>query len=218
MRSLHAVAPTFGRRVARWVVAGVLGVVAFTGGSTARAELVAVDQLASGMECPECSRGLRMAVRVLDGVDTLETSWNRRRLTARFRAGSRATLEEIRTIIRARHFVPKDAQVTVRGTLAPSTQEPQTSQPQTPDPEGRESETHDEVRVSGSGVSYRLESGSTQIASQLKSARGHAVVIRGRVPAPVPGASAEDPLLILVESVELNEPLDHSPRAMQTSP
>jgi cation transport ATPase len=199
----------------------MVGVVMFIGAATARAELVAVDQSASGMECPECSRGLRMAVRVLDGVEALETSWNRRRLTARFRIGSRATLEEIRNIIRARHFVPREAQVTVRGTLAPSVQGPESSRSPTPtptsDPRNQKPEAQ-EIRLSGSGVAYQLETGgSAQIASRLQSARGHAVVIRGRVPAPVAGAGAEDPLLILVESVELSEPIAERSHAASTS-
>ena len=38
----------------------------------ARAELLAVRQIAGGMECPECARGLLLQVKAIPGVDNAE--------------------------------------------------------------------------------------------------------------------------------------------------
>src|SRR3954470_6160368 len=85
--------------------------------SGAHGELLEVRQVAGGMECPECARGLRLLARDIPGVQAAETSWNRRVLTLHFRAGSRATLTEVRSIVLRQHFQIREAEIVVAGRL-----------------------------------------------------------------------------------------------------
>jgi hypothetical protein len=84
----------------------------------ARSELVEVRQVAGGMECAECARNLKLDVGKLDGVEAAAASWNRRILTVRFRSGSRATLDDLRAVVRRHHFTAREAEIVVRGKLA----------------------------------------------------------------------------------------------------
>ena len=83
----------------------------------ARAELLEVRQVAGGMECPECARGLLLKVKSIPGVEAAETSWNRRMLSVRFHAGSHATLAQIRNVVAGQHFQAREAEIVIAGRL-----------------------------------------------------------------------------------------------------
>ncbi len=137
----------------------------------ARAELVEVRQVAGGMECAECAHQLRVEVGQLDGVNAAEASWNRRILTVRFRARNRATLEELRAVVRRHHFSVREADVVVRGRV------------------GRAPSGELQLTVSGSGVVYPIAAaaaapGVTEaLAAGLACAAGEGreVTLRGRI-------------------------------------
>jgi hypothetical protein len=160
----------------------VLSALLLFGSRPGRGELIEVKQPVGGMECPECSRGLRLALRDLDGVDALATSWNRRLLTTHFRPASRATLQEIRTMVRARHFTPGAAEIIVAGSLGWR---------------GKQLV----VTVSGSGVVYAIRDGAARVAALSPLPLAQAVVVKGQVPAAAPGGGSEDPLVILVAEI-----------------
>ena len=138
---------------------------------SARAELIEVRQVAGGMECAECARRLRMDVGRLDGVDATEASWNRRILTVHFRARSRATLEELRALVRRNHFSVREADVIVRGRV------------------GRTPSGALELAVTGSGAVYSIAAAAAAtgandaLAARLAGAAadGRDITVRGRI-------------------------------------
>ena len=149
----------------------------------ARAELLEVRQVAGGMECPECARGLRLLVKQIAGVEDAATSWNRRVLTVRFQPGSRATLAQVRAAVTRQHFQAREAEIVVAGRLSL-------------DGAGRAW-----LRVPESELSYRLdlsgrEAGWRRALDELSGAQ---VIITGRVPG---SAHAEDPLVLFPVDVQ----------------
>jgi cation transport ATPase len=148
-----------------------------TGWGRARAELLEVRQIAGGMECAECARGLRLLVKQIAGVDDAETSWNRRVLTVRFHPGNRATLAQVRAAVARQHFEAREAEIVVAGLL-------------TLDAAGGAW-----LRVAESTLSYRIELTGRDAAWRraLTELAGAQVVVTGRVPG---SARAEDPLLL----------------------
>ena len=145
------------RASARAVVLGLLLGIGLPA-SVARAELKEVTQIAAGMECAECSRNLRVAIKALDGVEDAETSWNRRILKVKFRAGSRATLDDVREIVRLHHFEAREAEIVAVGRLERSAGGDLT------------------LRISGSDAVYLLKGAVPSVVPA-----GAAVEVKGRV-------------------------------------
>jgi hypothetical protein len=171
------------RRTGRAAVALLVAMLALLGGGRAQAELLEVRQIAGGMECPECARGLRLLIKAIPGVDAAETSWNRRMLTVRFRRGNRATLGQVRAALVRQHFEAREAELLIAGRL-------------TIDPAGRYW-----LRVTGSQQTYRIDvSGRTaDWRRALDDLAGAEVLVNGRVPG---AALAEDPLVLFPVSIE----------------
>ncbi len=150
-------------------LASLLALLALSSG--ARAELVEVRQVAGGMECAECARQLRMEVGQLDGVNAADASWNRRILTVRFRARNRATLEELRAVVRRHHFIVREADLVVRGRV------------------GRAKAGALQLTVTGSGAVYPIAAAAAApeatdaLAAALARAAtaGREVTLRGRI-------------------------------------
>ena len=166
----------------RWFGAGVLLATAVAAPGPARAELLQVRQVAAGMECPECARGLRVLVNALDGVEEAATSWNRRILTVRLRSGNHATLDQIRAVVVKQHFVAREADVVVAGAL-------------TVDAEGGAT-----LVVTESGSRYRLTVGSPHVGEWISALGARTVarvVVTGRVPPAASAGSATGDLLSL---------------------
>ena len=163
--------------------AAVALALALAGGS-ARAELLEVRQIAGGMECPECARGLRLLIKEIAGVEAAETSWNRRVLTVRFRARNRATLAQVRAAVVRQHFQAREAEIVVSGRL-------------TDDLAGGSPS----LRVSGSELSYRIDLTGRDASwrRQLGALAGAEVIVTGRVPG---SALADDPLVLFPIEVQ----------------
>jgi copper chaperone CopZ len=156
----------------------VVLILLLVGAGPARAELLEVRQVASGMECPECARALQLRVKSLPGVDAVETSWNRRLLTLRLRRGNHATLTEIRSLVVAEHFQIREAEIVVAGQLLV-------------DAAGNPA-----LLVPESGLTYRIDiegPAKPRWRRALADAAGTEVVITGRVPA---APLAADPLVL----------------------
>lgn len=60
---------------------------------------------------------MRVAVRKLDGVESVDVSLERASVTIGLRPGNRITLPQLRQIIRNNGFSAKDATVTAIGTV-----------------------------------------------------------------------------------------------------
>ena len=164
-------------RIVVWSLAAWIGAT-LLGGRPARAELLEVRQVAAGMECPECARGLQMLVKRVPGVEAVETSWNRRMLTLKLRPGNHATLTQIRSIVLEQHFQVREAEIVVVGQVLL-------------DPRGGAS-----LFVRGSALTYRIDLGGQageDWRRSLAAAAGTEVVLTGRVPG---AAIAEDPLVL----------------------
>ncbi|MBI4421975.1 MAG: heavy-metal-associated domain-containing protein [Gemmatimonadetes bacterium] len=60
---------------------------------------------------------MRVAVKDLEGVDSVEVSLNRGLVTIRFKPQNRVIIEQVREAIRSNGFTPKAANVRARGTV-----------------------------------------------------------------------------------------------------
>ncbi len=60
---------------------------------------------------------MRVAVRKLDGVESVEVSLTAGSATVRFKPGSRVTIDQVRATIRDNGFTPKAADVRIRGRV-----------------------------------------------------------------------------------------------------
>lgn len=60
---------------------------------------------------------MRVAVKKLDGVDSVDVSLNQGLAVIWFRPDNRITLEQVREAIRNNGFTPKDAELRVRGRV-----------------------------------------------------------------------------------------------------
>jgi hypothetical protein len=147
------------------------------GSSRARCEILEVRQVAGGMECAECARGLRIMIRAIPGVDDAETSWNRRVLTVRFHAGNRATLAQVRAAVTRQHFEAREAEIVVAGRW-------------TVDAAGQPW-----LSVPEPGLSYRIDltGRDAEWCRALAEFRGLEVVATGRVPGTDRG---DDPMVL----------------------
>jgi hypothetical protein len=182
-------------RGAAVVVAAAVGALLAQG--RASAELLEVRQIAAGMECPECARGLRLLVKEIAGVDDAETSWNRRVLSVRFHPGSGATLAQVRAAVSHQHFEPREAEVVIAGqlTLAPAARSA-----------GSQSvAAAATLWVPESGLTYRIDLLGREAAWRRTWAEmsGGEVVITGRVPR---GDRAEDPLVLYPIDIQRADP------------
>lgn len=109
---------------------------------------------------------MRVAVRKLEGVESVKVSLNDGLAEIRLAPGNRVTVDQLREIIRSKGFTPKDAQVVVSGVII--------------EHEGAPTLTFD-----GGTPAFHLVDSPTSpgAVSRLRSeARERRTVIRGRVP------------------------------------
>ena len=122
---------------------------------------------------------MRVAVRKLEGVESVKVSLNDGLAEVRLAPGNRVTVDQLREIIRSKGFTLKDAGVVVTGTIM-------------------EHEGAVVLAVSDGTPAFRLVD-SPQSRGTLAALRSEAqerrVEIRGRVPERPPSATAELPAL-----------------------
>jgi copper chaperone CopZ len=186
------------RTTSSFIVAVALGlavplVVAAGRPGSARAELMAVSQVAIGMECAECARTLRLAVKQLAGVDDASTSWNRRILAVRLTPGNACSLQTIRALLRKNHFVPGEAEIIVAGRLTRA-------------PNGNLSLAVD----GGSGVVFPIDAQSARASAIGDIPDGATVRIRGRVAGEPPDSTSRAPAALALGIIDVSR-IDSAP-------
>ena len=129
---------------------------------------------------------MRVAVRKLEGVESVDVSLERAVAQVQLRAGNRITLAQLRQIIKNNGFTAKDSTVTVTGHLIERGGKPA-------------------LEVSNTNTVWLLTSDPqapapyTDAAKWLESRRPLPVDIVGVVPPP---ADAEQPERIIVQSIK----------------
>jgi copper chaperone CopZ len=83
----------------------------------AGAEMRRVRLSVLGMDCAICAHSLVIAVRKVEGVESVEVSLERASMDIRLRPGNRITLGQLRQLVKNTGFTAKDATVTAVGTL-----------------------------------------------------------------------------------------------------
>lgn len=90
--------------------------IAFTVAAPASAEHLRIEIKVFGMDCATCAHGLTVAMKKLQGVETVDISLNKSAALLALRPGNTVTVEQLRTIIRNNGFTPKEAVVTTIAT------------------------------------------------------------------------------------------------------
>ena len=85
--------------------------------SRARAEYKRVELKILGMDCATCAHGVRIGVQKVAGVESVELSLKRAEADIKLADGNRVPLDQFRRVVKANGFEPKQARVTVRGTV-----------------------------------------------------------------------------------------------------
>ena len=125
---------------------------------------------------------MSVAIRKLEGVESVEVSLARGQASLRLRAGNRVTLAQLRQLVKNNGFSPREAAVTVLGDLV----------------EKADTVT---LSVSGSGGVLTITQDSANAAAyrrvrdRLASGSGVSVMLDGLVPEP-PAKNAEERLVV----------------------
>jgi copper chaperone CopZ len=85
--------------------------------SRARAEYKRVELKILGMDCATCAHGVRIGVQKVAGIESVELSLERAEADIKLTDGNRVGLDQFRRVVKANGFEPKQARVTVRGTV-----------------------------------------------------------------------------------------------------
>ena len=88
------------------------------GAASASAEHLRIEIKVFGMDCATCAHGLTVAMKKLEGVETIHISLTKSAAELTLREGNRVTIEQLRTIIKRNGFTPKEAVVTTIGVPA----------------------------------------------------------------------------------------------------
>lgn len=83
----------------------------------AEAQILELRQTVFGMDCAPCAHGLEQRMSKLEGVESVSVSLNNSLLTATLDPGNRLTLVKVRKSIKDSGFQPKEAELTVAGTI-----------------------------------------------------------------------------------------------------
>lgn len=100
----------------RAMMLGVLTLLLLVPGQ-AHAQYTRIELKILGMDCAICAHGVRVAVQKVDGVESVELSLERAEADIRLRQDNRVSLEQFRKIVKANGFEPRQATVTVVGTV-----------------------------------------------------------------------------------------------------
>jgi copper chaperone CopZ len=126
-----------------------------------------------------------VAIKKIEGVDTVKVSLNQGLAEITFKPGNRATLEQVREIVRRNGFTPKAADIRVAGTIVRHAGKPA-------------------LAVTGTDIVYRLAEhpdAKGRVTELNRSAGDQAVVVAGQVPESTPGT--EGPLALQVREFSL---------------
>ena len=99
--------------IGRTLRAALMAAAIATGAATtARAEHLSIDIKVFGMDCATCAHGLTVAMKKLEGVESVDISLTRSSAEVRLRPGNRVTVDDLRRIVKRNGFTPKEAVVT----------------------------------------------------------------------------------------------------------
>lgn len=83
----------------------------------ASAQLLEVRQTIFGMDCAPCARGVELALKKIEGVQSVKMSLNKGLAEIALTPENTVTIQEVRSAIQRNGFTPKEATVLVKGTL-----------------------------------------------------------------------------------------------------
>ncbi len=83
----------------------------------ARAEYRRIELKILGMDCATCAHGVHVAMKKLDGVETVELSLERAQAEVGLKPDNRLSLDQFRQIVKRNGFEPKESTVTAIGTV-----------------------------------------------------------------------------------------------------
>ncbi|HUG95143.1 MAG TPA: heavy-metal-associated domain-containing protein [Pleomorphomonadaceae bacterium] len=121
-----------------------------------------------------CAHAVRVAIKKVQGVDNVDVSLNHGLAEVTFKPGNRATVEQVREIVRRNGFTPKGAEVRVAGRVARQ--------------DGRSV-----LAVTGTDVVYTLAEhpeAKGKLSELEQSAKDQPAVVSGYVPESQPNAEA----------------------------
>src|SRR6188472_1550267 len=85
--------------------------------ATAHAQYKTIELKILGMDCATCAHGVKVAVQKVDGVESVELSLERAEADIRLKPENRVSLDHFRRIVKGNGFEPREAKVTVNGSL-----------------------------------------------------------------------------------------------------
>ena len=94
-----------------------LAALAIISPSRAEAQYKTIELKILGMDCAICAHGVRVAVQKVDGVESVQLSLERAEADIRLKPENRVSLDQFRRIVKGNGFEPREAKVTVSGSL-----------------------------------------------------------------------------------------------------
>ena len=94
-----------------------LAALAIISPAQAEAQYKRIELKILGMDCAICAHGVRVAVQKVDGVESVQLSLERAEADIRLKPENRVSLDQFRRIVKGNGFEPREAKVTVSGSL-----------------------------------------------------------------------------------------------------
>ena len=85
--------------------------------ATAHAQYKTIELKILGMDCAICAHGVRVAVQKVDGVESVQLSLERAEADIRLKPENRVSLDQFRRIVKGNGFEPREAKVSVAGSV-----------------------------------------------------------------------------------------------------
>ena len=85
--------------------------------ATAEAQYKRIELKILGMDCAICAHGVKVAVQKVDGVESVRLSLERAEADIRLKPENRVSLDQFRRIVKGNGFDPRDAKVTLNGSV-----------------------------------------------------------------------------------------------------
>jgi cation transport ATPase len=91
---------------------------------TAQAEYQQINLTVFGMDCAPCAHAIRVSMKGIQGVDTVDVDLNTGLVTIKLKPGNNARMRQINEAVEKNGFTDKDADVVIRGRLSGNTASP----------------------------------------------------------------------------------------------
>jgi len=85
--------------------------------ATAHAQYKTIELKILGMDCAICAHGVKVAVQKVDGVESVQLSLERAEADIRLKPENRVSLDQFRRIVKGNGFEPREAKVSVVGSV-----------------------------------------------------------------------------------------------------